>query len=536
MKAEDKMGHDRGIGFETDDEENEAQMVGETEEEDDESDYSNSSSFEHSDSRLSEAYGTSWPQSYRPSIDMYSTVRTPPNLSFLAHSLSSSIHKRVSSPDASLHKPFISTTSARASPRSPSYPSFQRTQSRSSAPRLSYHELEVSRQCSYAQAVLNGVNILCGVGLLATPYAIKEGGWMGLLILTGFGAISCYTGILLKWCLESTPGLQTYPDIGQAAFGVAGRLTISIILYVELYTCCVEYITLMSDNLSALFPNAHLNFAGVHLNPHQFFAVLATILVLPTVWLRNLSFLSYLSAGGVIASLLVVICLLWVGVVDQVGFHPGGTLLDLANLPVALGLYGFCYAGHAVFPNIYSSMKKPADFPSVLIASFSICWLLYSGVAVAGYLMFGESIKSQFTLNMPHRFLASKTAAWTTVVNPLTKYALTITPVALSLEELVSSQRLRSHFISVLIRTALVLSTLFVALKIPFFGFVMALLGSLLTMIVALIFPCASYLSIMRGRVSRFQAAVCILIIMVGITSACIGSYSAIKRIADNMA
>lgn len=73
------------------------------------------------------------------------------------------------------------------------------------------------------------------------------------------------------------------------------------------------------------------------------------------------------SAGGVGASLVVVLCLFWLGVVDQVGFHPTGTALNLANLPVSLGIFGFCYAGHSVFPNIYSSMKKPSDFTAVII-------------------------------------------------------------------------------------------------------------------------------------------------------------------------
>lgn len=73
-----------------------------------------------------------------------------------------------------------------------------------------------------------GINVLCGIGLITTPYAVKEGGWLGLLVLVLFGVICCYTGILLKRCLESAPGLETYPDIGQAAFGRAGRLTIAV--------------------------------------------------------------------------------------------------------------------------------------------------------------------------------------------------------------------------------------------------------------------------------------------------------------------
>lgn len=76
-----------------------------------------------------------------------------------------------------------------------------------------------------------GINLLCGMGLLTTPYAIKEGGWLSLIVLALFSVICCYTGILLMRCLESYPGLRTYPDIGQAAFGYTGRLFLSVSLH-----------------------------------------------------------------------------------------------------------------------------------------------------------------------------------------------------------------------------------------------------------------------------------------------------------------
>ncbi|RZS18085.1 hypothetical protein BHM03_00050311 [Ensete ventricosum] len=90
------------------------------------------------------------------------------------------------------------------------------------------HELPISRNCSYGQAVLNGMNVLCGVGILSTPYAVKEGGWLGLSILLTFSVLAWYTGILLRSCLDSEEGLETYPDIGQAAFGTTGRFAISV--------------------------------------------------------------------------------------------------------------------------------------------------------------------------------------------------------------------------------------------------------------------------------------------------------------------
>ncbi|KAL3581388.1 hypothetical protein D5086_015720 [Populus alba] len=271
------------------------------------------------------------------------------------------------------------------------------------------------------------------------------------------------------------------------------------------------------------------------MDSHHLFALMTTLAVLPTVWLRDLSVLSYISAGGVVASVLVVLSLFWVGLVDNVGIHSKGTVLNLGSLPVAIGLYGYCYSGHAVFPNIYTSMAQPSRFPTVLLACFSICTLMYAGVAYMGYTMFGESTESQFTLNLPQDLVVSKIAVWTTVVNPFTKYALTMSPVAMSLEELIPSNHMKSHMYAICIRTALVFSTLLVGLAIPFFGLVMSLIGSLLTMLVTLILPCACFLSIVRGKATRFQGVVCIIIIAVGIVSSAFGTHSALSKIIENL-
>ncbi|CAI9759759.1 unnamed protein product [Fraxinus pennsylvanica] len=123
----------------------------------------------------------------------------------------------------------------------------------------------------------------------------------------------------------------------------------------------------------------------------------------------------------------------WIGLVDQVGLHTKGTTLNLSALPVAIGLYGFCYSGHAVFPNIYTSMEKRSLFPAVLLASFGICTLMYAGVAGMGYTMFGETTQSQFTHNMPKDLVASKIVVWTTVVNPFTKYPFSVSTAIICL-------------------------------------------------------------------------------------------------------
>ncbi|XP_044949038.1 amino acid transporter AVT1C-like [Hordeum vulgare subsp. vulgare] len=501
-----------------------------------------------------------WPQSYRQSIDMLSAVQSPsvsgiiaasPSItkfgnSFLKAGSSFFLKKVTTEGSLPITRPLLppslsqlsqqqepagppSTDSLQPRPTAPHPPAVQQRPS-ASCLKSNYIELPPpSTKCSSGQSVINGLNVLCGVGILTTCFGIKQAGWLSLLLLPLLGGCSCYTGLLLKRCIDSSPTIETYPDIGRAAFGIPGRVFVSVVLYLELYACCVEYITLLGDSLSSVFPSAHLAFTGIYLNSHNLFAISMALAILPSVWLRNLSLLSYLSAGGVVATLTVIVCLFWVGIGDGVGFHPSGSALNLTHLPVALGLYGYCFSGHSVFPNIYSSMKERSQFPFVLLFCFIVVTIVYSGVAATGFLMFGESTMSQFTLNMPQQYVPSKIAIWMTIVNPYTKYALTMTPVALSIEEALP-KKMRNYVAGMCVRTVLVLSTVVVALSFPYFALVMALLGSVFTMLVALILPCACYLSIKRDSVPLWEVVFCITIIFIGLGCACVGSYTSINQ------
>lgn len=262
--------------------------------------------------------------------------------------------------------------------------------------------------------------------------------------------------------------------------------------------------------------------------------MLTSLIVLPTTWLKSLALLAYVSAGGVLASFILVICIFWVGAVDKVGFHENDLDLNWRGMPIAISMFAFCYCGHAVFPTLCSSMKDRSKFSKVLLVCFITSTINYGSMAVMGYLMFGEHLKSQVTLNLPIKKMSTKIAIYTTLINPLTKYAIITTPITTAIEE--TSLFRNSRSLSILIRTALVISTVIVALTIPFFGYVMAFIGSFLSVTASMLLPCLCYLKLNKAaRKMGLELIIIVAILVAGLFIGVVGTFTSIKQIVNHL-
>ncbi|CAG7891684.1 unnamed protein product [Brassica rapa] len=383
---------------------------------------------------------------------------------------------------------------------------------------------------SFSKTCFHGINALSGVGILSVPYALASGGWLSLIILLIIAITTFYCAILIKRCMDMDPLLRTYPDIGYKAFGNTGRVIVSIFMNLELYLVATSFLILEGDNLNKLFSNVGFDFMGIEFGGKQMFIVLVALIILPSVWLDDMRILSYISASGVFASGLILASIFWVGAFDGVGFKNNDSKMFRTNgVTTSVSLYMFCYCAHPVFPTLYTSMKNKHQFSNVMVICFTICTFIYASVAILGYLMYGSNVDSQITLNLPTDKLSSKVAICTTLVNPIAKFALMVTPIL---------DALRSRFMrnkkagGLVLGTMLVASNVVVAMLLPFFGELMSLVGAFLSATASVILPCLCYLKI-SGKYRRLglETLVLIGIVLIGIVVMIIGTYKAVKDI-----
>lgn len=324
--------------------------------------------------------------------------------------------------------------------------------------------------------------------------------------------------------------LQSYEDVGQAAFGDSGRAFITAVLYTELIGTCALFFILEGDHLELLLEGL----MGNHSLPsHGALMAISAGLFLPTTWLPDLGALSYVGALGVVSALGLTGVVVYNFV--EGGIHVAQTFpVHLHSLPITFGLSAFVYSGHAVFPSIYRSMKDRSQYPRMLDTTYAVVGVAGALIGVAGYAMYGNKTLEEVTMNLragPLQLAATSLI----LVSPFTKFALTLEPVARGVEEFVQKgQRGKaawksSRLPAKLTRTGLGLSALLLATKVPFFGYVMAVIGSFLTLTVSVIFPSLCYLKLYDGELGQKEKLLNYFIVFLGVFCALSGTYASVR-------
>ncbi|KAJ2379038.1 hypothetical protein IW150_000430 [Coemansia sp. RSA 2607] len=389
-------------------------------------------------------------------------------------------------------------------------------------------------------AFLNLICVVIGSGSLNLPKTMQQSGWISILLIAISGLIGVLSGILIISSLNrmSAGRLRNFSQIGQAAFGLPGRVAISFFHLVYVVGVVGDYVILSGQSFHELAKDS-----GHDIGEVAWKVICALIMWLTCVSLKQMSEAAVLSFFGFTTSMATIL----IGVV-QAFIYPYRSDGDIpvehhaaeqvvANGPgvaVALATISFAFCAVAVMPSVESSMKRPDHWNAVLGSSMGVVTATYLFVAIIGYWAFGDQTLSPFLDNLP-RNAATKAAKVLISLHVILAAPIIAASFAFELENALGITqeqmgRFKELMCRIAFRTVFFAAMTGVALGIPYFGDVMALVGAFSTSVLLCVIPPACYLKLKGwGNVRWHMRVICIAVIALGIYILVLGAKGAVE-------
>lgn len=183
-------------------------------------------------------------------------------------------------------------------------------------------------------------------------------------------------------------------------------------------------------------------------------------------------------------------------------------------------------------------MRHPAKYSRSVDITYGFTFTLDMITAIAGYLMFGDQVRDEITLNILNTpgypaWLSSLITVFIAVI-PLSKTPLNARPVVSTIEVTfgldpkTSAGANRTPFFrtmsSILVRVGTTALFVYLAIVFPDFDRIMALLGSFLCFTICVILPMTFYLKIFGNEVPAWERTMCYILIAISIVLASLGT------------
>ncbi|KAI9025996.1 transmembrane amino acid transporter protein-domain-containing protein [Phycomyces nitens] len=388
-------------------------------------------------------------------------------------------------------------------------------------------------QGSSFTAYFNVVCVVAGTGTLGLPFALRQGGWIGLLILFLSWIFSVYTGVILIRSLYSKDKrLTSYQEVAEASFGAIGGWVAFFFTAVTLVGVPVLYLLLAGQNLHSV-----LKGTSGELTFPIWVIICAVLVTLPFVCFRSLKEIGFLSTFGVLSTTVVIFIVLAVAVREQGSLgdkHHDAVIWD--QFPIALSSIAFSFGGNPVYAHVEAGMRRPQDWNKVVTAGLTTCVVLYFLTAVPGYYVYGIDALSPIYDNLPEG--GAKIASVIIItVHVLLATPILLTSFALDLEKMFRistgkfSPKIERALCSAM-RLGLMVIITVIAIYVPFFGDFMSLLGAFSNCALIFIFPVIFYFKLtgFRGK-AWWEYILAFFTVLLGVVGLIFGTISACQAL-----
>ncbi|KAF4650275.1 hypothetical protein FOZ61_000465 [Perkinsus olseni] len=335
------------------------------------------------------------------------------------------------------------------------------------------------------RTIVNFALVAIGVGILALPRAIAQGGWIvGSLLISVAWGVSQYAIFLLWKCMVMAPDgkekFTSFPAIGRECFGRVGEVVVAVVLYADLLMVCSLLVILVGDGMHQLVPSVEriwwcLIFVGI---------------MMPLAWMPTMKEVAFVSGLGIAAAFVTVIMVIVassrevVDPVEETHYELFPSTPMLATLSFTNFMNAFTVA--PVVPTLINDMRNPMAFARVSVVGFFLIFVIFAAIAFAGYAGFGRGL-----LDFPNVTFAiadgrSKTD-WVVLTVQIAievvcfcHFLVMFNPVCIGVESAIQHVRGRSvpYWFKMISRSTLMIICFVVAVSVPGFGSLVDLGGS----------------------------------------------------------
>ncbi|KAI9286777.1 transmembrane amino acid transporter protein-domain-containing protein [Umbelopsis sp. AD052] len=385
-------------------------------------------------------------------------------------------------------------------------------------------------------AYVNIVCIVAGTGALSLPYALKQGGWIGILILFLAWFMSITTGRLLVKCLYAggPKRLSSYKDIGTVAFGPIGGWVIFFFNFIILIGASILYFVLIGQNLYSL-----LKGTPGELTLALWVIIPGVAVAIPFIFIKSMKEVAFTSAIGAFATLAVVLIVL----ISSLQNLPTGPIehddVIWDQFPVALSTIAFSFAGNMVYPNVERSMKNPQQWNKAVTLGLSSCSVMYFLTAVPGYYIYGTTALSPVYNNLANQG-ARMASQIIITIHVLLAVPILLTSLSLDFEAMFGITQERrgktgEFVMRASLRVIIMIVVCVVAIYVPYFGDLLSLIGSFSNCLLVFTFPVVCYLKLTGVRNKPiYMLAWYALTVLLGIVGLIFGTIDAVKALISD--
>lgn len=374
--------------------------------------------------------------------------------------------------------------------------------------------------------------------LVSFPYALVQGGYWTLLVISVTAAICAHTSQIIVECLyeEDACGQKvrvrnSYVDIANRVWGPrVGRVLLTAAQIIELSFTCILYILVSGELLYGCFRSRDVSLAA--------WTVISTVPLLPCAFLQSIRRVSSLSFWCTMAHVVinVVIIVYCFTKVSDWHWDQMPVEINIFEFPVSLGIVVFSYTSQIFAPTLEGKMRHPGRFSRMTFCTHICAAVLKSVFAYVCFLTWGKETKEVITNNLTIPSLKTSVDL-VLVVKALLSYPLPYFATLEIIEQeflilfnsscctLRIDDKNKLNPWAAAMRIAFVLATMLLAVFLPHFSILMGLVGSFTGTMLSLVWPCHFYLQIHGQRLSWHKKFVNWIIIVLGLAVCCIGMF-----------